>query len=87
MKWNHIVFSSITLALRYKKSSTGTFRKGPPKLIHVLILSERARQIHGDGAKRRDISGDKRLVFAVVAAEMENLRVPNQNADFTFAII
>lgn len=29
MKWNHIVFSSITLALRYKKSTTGTFRKGP----------------------------------------------------------
>lgn len=29
MNWNHIVFSSITLALRYKKSATGTFRKGP----------------------------------------------------------
>lgn len=29
MKWNHIVFSSITLALRYQKSTTGTFRKGP----------------------------------------------------------
>lgn len=31
-------------------------------------------QIHGDGAKRRDVSGDKRLVFAVVAAEIENPR-------------
>lgn len=29
MKWNHILFSSITLALRYKKSTAGTFRKGP----------------------------------------------------------
>lgn len=85
MKWNHIVFSSITLALRYKKSTTGTFRKAP-KLIHVLILSERALQIH-DGAKRWDVSGDKRIVFTVVAAEMENLRVQNQNAVFTFAIV
>lgn len=67
------MFSSITLALTHKKSTTGTFRKGP-KLIHVLILSERAPQIHGDGAKRRDVSGDKRLVFTVVAAEIENLR-------------
>ena len=29
MKWNYIVFSSITLALRYKRSTTGTFKKGP----------------------------------------------------------
>lgn len=79
MKWNHIVFSSITLALKYKKSTTGAFRKAP-KLIHVLILSERALQIH-------DVSGDKRIVFTVVAAEMENLRVQNQNAVFTFAIV
>lgn len=29
MKWNHIGLTSITLALRYKKSTTGTFRKCP----------------------------------------------------------
>lgn len=87
MQWNHFVFSSITLALRYKKSTTGTFRKGPPKLIHVLILSERAPQKHGDGAKRRDVSADKRLVFTLVAAEMENLRVQNQNVVLPSAIV
>lgn len=49
------------------------FQEGP-QTDPCPHLKWKTPQIHGDGAKRRDVSGDKRLVFTVVAAEIENLR-------------